>query len=232
MGLAYWISVNSDSDQDARERLLKAAGPIFASRGFAGATVREICSKAKVNIASVGYYFRDKMGLYREVIESIHGGKSRRFPIPDGLTHTDPEDRLLAFVLTLLSRMLEEGEEGWQVRLLLRELEQPTEAIDTIVNEHFAPVFDQLCSTLGELIAGDIDSQDLKHFALSVIGQCLHYRVSGQAIGRIMGTGNTMPIEQIAIHITSVTLAAASSNFHHVGVRLRESIQSESTSYG
>ena len=44
---------------DTATRVLNAAGPIFAEKGFKDATVREICSAAGVNLASVNYYFRD-----------------------------------------------------------------------------------------------------------------------------------------------------------------------------
>ena len=38
---------------DTRERIVQAAGEVFAERGFRGATIREICQKAGANLASV-----------------------------------------------------------------------------------------------------------------------------------------------------------------------------------
>lgn len=218
------ISNNSQRPNDlTRDRLLRSAGPVFADRGYDGATVREICGIANVNIASVGYYFGDKLGLYREVIREIQNDKTRRFPIPDVLTHADPTQRLFAFVRTLLKRMLEDGEDGWQVRLLMREMEQPTEALDTIVLNHFMPVFEQLCSTLAQIIPHEIEAIPLEHLALSVIGQCLHYRVSRQAISRLLSpSSERMSINELAVHITSVTLAAANSNFTQQQDKLRQ----------
>ena len=57
---------------DARTRMLNAAGPIFADKGFAAATVREICQQAEVNLAGVNYYFGDKERLYIETVKSAH----------------------------------------------------------------------------------------------------------------------------------------------------------------
>ena len=53
---------------ETRRRLLDAAGEVFAEKGFAKATVREICQKAEANIAAVNYHFGDKEKLYAAVL--------------------------------------------------------------------------------------------------------------------------------------------------------------------
>ena len=50
-----------------RERILDSAERLFASRGFAGASVREITEAAGANLGAVNYYFRSKEDLYAEV---------------------------------------------------------------------------------------------------------------------------------------------------------------------
>lgn len=55
--------------QETRERLLSAGLAIFSSRGYSGATVREICEEAGCNLASINYYFGDKSGCYQAVRE-------------------------------------------------------------------------------------------------------------------------------------------------------------------
>ena len=52
---------------EARNRLLDAALTLFAEKGFAKTSTREIALAAQVNIASISYYFGDKAGLYRAV---------------------------------------------------------------------------------------------------------------------------------------------------------------------
>ena len=54
-----------------RDKLLEAAGRAFAERGYAGATVRDICKEAGANVAAVNYYFKDKLALYTEVLNQM-----------------------------------------------------------------------------------------------------------------------------------------------------------------
>ena len=50
-----------------RERLLDAAERLFAARGFAGTSVRDITDEAGANLGAVNYHFRSKDRLYAEV---------------------------------------------------------------------------------------------------------------------------------------------------------------------
>ncbi len=55
-----------------RERLLLAAEEVFAGKGFEGARVEEIASRAGVNIRMLYHHFGSKEGLFLEVVEGIH----------------------------------------------------------------------------------------------------------------------------------------------------------------
>ena len=47
-------------DASRRERILEAAEQVFGDAGFAGASMRAIVRRAKVNLATVYYYFGSK----------------------------------------------------------------------------------------------------------------------------------------------------------------------------
>jgi len=51
-----------------RGALLDAAEKLFAEKGFAGTTTREVVKSARCNLALISYYFGGKDGLYKAVL--------------------------------------------------------------------------------------------------------------------------------------------------------------------
>src|SRR5262245_11623870 len=76
---------------DVRQRVLDAAEHIFAERGYAGATTREIAERAKIGKRMLFYYFPNKDAVYRAVLERVVSGLAsiheqfRNAPGPVGL---------------------------------------------------------------------------------------------------------------------------------------------------
>src|ERR1700729_3760836 len=56
---------------DTRTRILDAAEPLFAERGFRGTSVRAVTSLAGANLAAVGYHFGSKAELLAAVIRRV-----------------------------------------------------------------------------------------------------------------------------------------------------------------
>ncbi len=109
-----------------RAAVLEAAGRVFAERGYAEATSKEICQLAGANAAAVNYYFGGKEGLYQEVLTAAH----RQF---DELEDLDwivsaplpAEERLRNFLAGML-RTASASSELWGGKIFLRELASPS----------------------------------------------------------------------------------------------------------
>ena len=65
------------TDVDTRAAILTAAREVFARRGFAGTSVREVAEEAKVNKAMIYYHFDDKVDLYRAVLSHSFAAMDR-----------------------------------------------------------------------------------------------------------------------------------------------------------
>jgi AcrR family transcriptional regulator len=55
-----------------KARILQSAEEVFATKGFEGASTREIASKAGVNISSLHYHWESKETLYFAVFQNIY----------------------------------------------------------------------------------------------------------------------------------------------------------------
>jgi AcrR family transcriptional regulator len=195
---------------ETRERLLAAAGPVFAARGFKEATVREICQAAGVNIAAVNYYFGDKERLYIEAVKLAHCDRINHHPPPSWSDGTPPARKLHDFVRVLLARMLQDPSEAWHTQLMLRELLQPTAACVELVRDYIKPQFSLLLEIIDELLPVEAPLERRHLIAFSIVGQCLYHRIARPVIELLVSAKEFADYtgDHLADHITQLSLAA------------------------
>jgi len=196
---------------DTRTRILAAAGPVFAEKGFQAATVREICQAADVNVASINYYFGDKERLYIETVKQAHQLQHQQVAAPDWPEGTPPETKLRDFVETMLTTMIGVKTARWQNELLMREMVEPTNACRELVQENVRPRFELLLGILDEVLPPEVPRFKRHQIALSIVGQCLHYHV-GRAVIPLLVNEEDLREEytpgRLAKHIADFSLAA------------------------
>jgi AcrR family transcriptional regulator len=73
-GAKSWTEPENGS---VRQRLLAAATDLFTQRGYAATTVREIVGAAGVTKPVLYYYFRNKEGIYLELMQEAFAGLDR-----------------------------------------------------------------------------------------------------------------------------------------------------------
>ncbi|MCU0959480.1 MAG: CerR family C-terminal domain-containing protein [Pirellulaceae bacterium] len=196
---------------DVPTRLLQAAGRVFADKGYQAATVRDICAEAGVNVASVNYYFGDKSALYVAVLTRARQVRAERYPLPRWSPGTSADERLRDFIGVMLQRMVAAPESGWNTRLMLREVLEPTGFCDRLVQQYFRPLFEILVGILRELLPEGTPGHVVHQVGFSVIGQCLYYRVAQPVLALLVPTEERaawFQPQQLADHITRMTLAA------------------------
>jgi AcrR family transcriptional regulator len=193
---------------DTRRRLLEAAGEVFADKGYRAATIREICRRAKANVAAVNYYFGDKQGLYVAVVGYAHG-KEDGIPLPELPRETPPEEKLRGFIEQVLSTHFEEKGPPWRARLMIREMAEPTEACAALVDAFVRPRAELLHEILGELLPPETSEADRHLIAFSIVGQCLFHRARNPVAEMLSnGLSRQFDVKRLADHITRFTLAA------------------------
>jgi AcrR family transcriptional regulator len=198
------------SEENTRNKILNAAGEVFAEHGFEGATIRVITERAEVNVAAVNYHFRDKAELYNRVVLDACSARTAWHDTMAQATDS-PEDRLRSLISRFLEYMLGPDRPAWKRRLMAREMANPTTALDELVEKNIRPLRDEfLMPTLGELTGGRFNRRQLSFIGSSVMGQCLYFHQSRPIIERLnpdfkIGKAE---IEEITDHITRFSLAA------------------------
>lgn len=203
-------TVVEDGRAATREQLLDAAAEVFAESGFRSATVREICQRAGANIAAINYHFGDKEALYTEVVRRCMRTARDKYPPTAGLSvKATPEQRLRAFVRSFLLRIFDSGPSGMRGRLILREMVEPTNALDVAIAEEARPMADYLMEIVREFLGPKAADQQVRLCGMSVVSQVLFYNHCRPMVVRLFPEMkiDARLIEQLTDHITAFSVA-------------------------
>jgi AcrR family transcriptional regulator len=195
-------------DEATRERLLREARTLFAERGFKRVAVREICRAAGANVAAVNYHFRDKLGLYIEVVKEaiavLRETSEETMRVPSGAS---PEERIRNYIRVWVRNVIGKGRDSWIHRIMQHEQHDPTPALDMVIDQGIKPRVVYLCGVVAELL-GCAPTEDRVLLAVaSIHGQCLIHLRSPVA-DRIVPGARSEPfdIDALADHITEFSL--------------------------
>lgn len=103
--VAARAGANDSPHHPRREELIGAAARVFSAKGYAGASLREICNAAGILAPSMYHHFRSK----EELFVSVHAEGFRRLHevVDRGLEgKTDPWERLEAAVAAHLTELV------------------------------------------------------------------------------------------------------------------------------
>jgi len=192
-----------------RDKLIEAAGQVFAERGYRAATIREICRRAGANVAAVNYTFGDKMGLYTEVLRhSVRAAKT--MAITAALdTSRSPEEMIRSVIRARLMSLCQEAQPDWCFRLVMHEFSHPTSAMGRVVDEGMRPIYERVRKAVGEIIGLRPDDETTLLSVNSIVGQILFYTFSRPVLSHLQPELKLTPkkLDRIANHIADFSLA-------------------------
>lgn len=145
-----------------RSSLLRAAGKLFARKGFEGTSIREICTEANTNVSAINYYFGDKIGLYKAVIEYGIDLGNELFPPPQRLPDEDIQDFFCRQIETVLKKIKKNSGSKWHQQIIRQEMLLPRKEIAEMIDKKcIEQDYDMFYKTL-KLVAPDAADQAVK----------------------------------------------------------------------
>ncbi len=167
--------------EDTRRRILEAALDLFGALGYEGASTRQIAEGAGVNLPAIQYYFGNKEGLYRAVIEDITADTDRHMAslAPRVRAALDapetPREELAALLCEMLETFVVLVTSGTQVesrRLIFARAEiEETPGLDILHENGMRQIFNPCLGLFSRLHGKPVDDHEMAFRTMALIGQ-------------------------------------------------------------
>jgi len=193
------------SQSETRQRLLDAAGELFAEKGFRLTGTREICRKAGTDIAAIHYHFGNKENLYEAVLR--YADNLLVDAIPTFEASRSREDRLRAMIEWVLAQCFAQGQPEWRWRFIEQATIALTPGLRAFFNSKILPLYQALDSICREFLGKDATQQQVRFATRSILGQCFYYRHFRVLIGGQGETFSNEHLHELADHILEFSLA-------------------------
>ncbi len=151
---------------DVRLRIMEAAEELFASKGFAAASISDISAAADVNRALIYYYFKDKQDLYNSILRD--GEQSMLRIAMDAYSSERTAFARLQKFITNFSRVRIEHENFG--RIILRGLVDSAPEITSHLDESFT----KMSEILKLIIEEGIESKELRSVDPAMMVHTIH----------------------------------------------------------
>ena len=179
-----------------RERLLDIAEQLFAERGFASTSVREITDAAGANLAAVNYHFQSKENLYAEVflrrIAHLREQFLARLRDDKTVADGDLEPALDAIANAFMSPHAEPEYGRRFLDLCSREFIEARLPAGLFLREFVTPLIEKIVGIV-ERVRPDLDEETVRGCAHSFLAQLLHVVKGVRLAASPPGAGIVIP---------------------------------------
>jgi TetR/AcrR family transcriptional regulator len=191
-----------EADSQVRDSLLEAARSLFLRYGFRAVSSRQVASAAGANPAMIHYYFRDKEGLYRAMLESAVAPVIARVSAMLG----DPAAVDLEAFLRIYMRTL--ASNPWIPGLIVREVLSPDGHLRQMFIRDFAG---RLAPMMRTIVAREAERGRLRRdldpalTVVSLLSLALFPFISLPITSRVLGVETSEAgLEKLIAHTLSV----------------------------
>ena len=141
-----------------KDRILGAAEELFAQFGFTGTSLRQVTSRADVNIAAVNYHFGSKENLVNEVFRRrMDEMSAQRLGALKAALAEHPgelEPILAAFVQPALAMAQDRHGGGAFVRVVARAYAEKNDRLRKFLSDHYGHVLRDFAKAIAGCVPG------------------------------------------------------------------------------
>ena len=163
-----------------KDRILGAAEELFAQHGFAGTSLRQVTSRADVNIAAVNYHFGSKENLVNEVFRRRMDDMTalRLTQLKLALLEAPGELRpiLAAFVEPALAMSQDRHGGGAFVRVVARAYAEKNDGLRKFLSDHYGHVLREFGKAIASCVPG-LSKEEL-YWRLDFLAGALTYAMA------------------------------------------------------
>ena len=176
-----------EAPSSTKARILSNAEEVFAAKGFAGASTREIAAKAGVNISSLHYHWESKETLYFAVFQNIYDRilDLVRTSIPEKLVGSKAGR---AVVETSMGTLFDYFADHPNVpKLLVRRLLENDEGEAAIERDILVPAWTTFGQWMQEHSGRRLSESESHLFMLTIYGVVLVYLLDSRHFTTLLG---------------------------------------------
>ncbi|QDW65693.1 TetR/AcrR family transcriptional regulator [Luteimonas granuli] len=163
-----------------KDRILGAAEELFALHGFGGTSLRQVTSRADVNIAAVNYHFGSKENLINEVFRRRMDDMSRqRLALLERARREHPGELgpvLAAFVEPALALAGDRHGGGAFIRVIARAYAENNDSLRRFLSEQYGHVLREFARAIAGCVP-HLDKEQL-YWRLDFLSGALTYAMS------------------------------------------------------
>ena len=170
----------STTQFSTKDRILNAAEGLFAQQGFSGTSLREVTSRADVNIAAVNYHFGSKENLINEVfrrrMDEMSGARISQLEQAVAEHPGAIEPILRAFVIPALAVSHDRGGGGAFIRVIARAYAEKNDGLRAFLSARYGHVLRHFAKALATCLPGL--SKEQLYWRLDFLSGALTYAMA------------------------------------------------------
>ena len=193
--------------QATRERILEAAGQLFAVDGYAQTTAKAIAERAEVSLTLVNYHFDGRQGLYRAVLIESHQRLGKLSEFRDLAESELPPSAKLRVLIYGLVRLAMKRQPGWHINVLAKDLFAPSTNFPVMFEAEVPPKLAIIKQILSDITAIPVDDPAMARCVISVLAPCSMLLVAARGAPGPLDEVRRMPRVTVINHLHTFALA-------------------------